>query len=214
MEMFSTQLERVGFKLWESPWALLKREGFSEDIKELTAREIAEIEKIEAKLTTHERERFDQLFEQFMNQPDSPTWIAYSSVLDIGGPEMFDLSEGDRAIVWHWSMKKEPTVLDGALHFDSFKDPMDYDPERKIGGIANHSFIKKSYFEALAAENADWAATVYLPHVRQLCADLNATLLEEEAALERIRDQLTEEIIRVRERRAEQEKQLKLEVEQ
>ena len=42
---------------------------------------------------------------------------------------------------------------------------------------------------------------------------MNATLSEEEAELEQIRDQLTEEIIRVRERRAEHEKQLELEIE-
>jgi hypothetical protein len=42
---------------------------------------------------------------------------------------------------------------------------------------------------------------------------MSATLSEEEAELERIRDQLTEEIMRVRERKAEHEKQLQLEVE-
>jgi len=65
-----------------------------------------------------------------------------------------------------------------------------------------------------ASKDADDAASVFLPHARQLCADMNATLSEEEAELERIRDQLSEEIKRVRERRAEHEKQLELEVEQ
>jgi hypothetical protein len=43
---------------------------------------------------------------------------------------------------------------------------------------------------------------------------MNATLSEEETELERIRDQLTEEIKRVRDRRAEHEKQLEIEIEQ
>jgi hypothetical protein len=42
---------------------------------------------------------------------------------------------------------------------------------------------------------------------------MSATLSEEEAELERIRDQLTEEILRVRERRTEQEMHLEIEVE-
>ena len=72
----------------------------------------------------------------------------------------------------------------------------------------------KSDFEVAAAKAAYHAAAVFLPHARRLCADVNATLLEEEEKLERIREQLTEEIERVRILRLEQEKNLKLEVEQ
>ncbi len=233
MEMFSVQLERVGFKLWEPFWVQLRREGFGElatflestyldtarmeyggilvgGIRELTAREIVELEKILATFTTREEERLEQIF----NAPDSSTWLVRSSVLDIAGSEEIGLPEGARVLVWHWTMEKQPTVLDGALRMDLFSDPTDYDPNRKFGSIGGHTLVIKSDSEAEAARYAEFAATTFLPHVRQLCADMSATLLEEEKELERIRDQLNEEIVRVRERRAEQEKRLKLEVEQ
>ncbi len=116
-------------------------------------------------------------------------------------------------LAWSWSMEKEATVLDGALRVDLFTDPEADEPKHRFGSIGNLGSTWESNFEIAAARAADWAARIFLPHARQLCADLNATLLEEEAALERIRDQLTEEILRVRERRAEQEKKLELEVE-
>jgi hypothetical protein len=136
------------------------------------------------------------------------------SVLDIAGSELFDLPEGDRVLVWNWSMEKRETILDGAVRLDLFTDPADSNSGNRFGSIVGHQVVMKSEFGIEAAEAADRAARVFLPHARQLCADMNATLLEEEVKLERIRDQLTEEIIRVRERRAEQEKQLELEVEQ
>ena len=111
-------------------------------------------------------------------------------------------------------MEKKDTVLDGALRVDLFTDPWASDPNRRFGRIVDLLLTLESNFDVEAARAADWVAAVFLPHARKLCADLNATLLEEEAELERMRDQLNEEIIRVRERRAEQEKRLKLEVEQ
>jgi hypothetical protein len=59
---------------------------------------------------------------------------------------------------------------------------------------------------------ADKTAAVLTPHARQACSDWWTGQLEEEARLEEIRIQLEEEILRVRERRAEHEKRLKLEV--
>jgi hypothetical protein len=52
-----------------------------------------------------------------------------------------------------------------------------------------------------------------LPSAQVQCADLNATLFEEETDLERIREQLTDEIKRIRRLRSEQNRQLELEVE-
>jgi hypothetical protein len=59
---------------------------------------------------------------------------------------------------------------------------------------------------------ADKFAAVLTPHARQACSDWWTGQLEEEARLEEIRTQLEEEILRVRERRAEHEKRLELEV--
>ena len=225
MDKFSAHLERVGFKAWEPVSVRLKQEGFRElgafveplfsqevgrDRGELTARETAELEKILAKLTTHEEARADEIMEAI----ELSTWNVDSNVLDIAGPELKGVSEGDREVVWNWLMEKRDTVLDGALRVDLFTDPWASDPSRRFGRIVDLLLTLESNFDVEAARAADWAAAVFLPHARQLCADMNATLLEEEAKLERIRDQLTEEIIRVRERRAEQEKRLKLEVEQ
>jgi hypothetical protein len=61
---------------------------------------------------------------------------------------------------------------------------------------------------------ADEFAAKLIPHARHMCSDWWSGQLEEEARLEEIQAQLELEIIRVRERRAEQEKLLKLEVEQ
>ena len=111
-------------------------------------------------------------------------------------------------------MSKSPTVLDGALRVDLFTHHKFSNPRRQIGNISQLKLTTKSDFGKRMSKDADLAASIFLPHARQLCADLNATLSEEETELERIRDQLTEEIMRVRERRAKHEMQLKLEVEQ
>ena len=111
-------------------------------------------------------------------------------------------------------MSKIPSVLDGTLRVDLFTHQKFSNPRRRIGHINQLRLTTKSDFRMTASKDADLAASVFLPHARQLCADMNATLSEEEAELERIRDQLTEEIMRVREQRAEHEKQLEIEVEQ
>ena len=56
-------------------------------------------------------------------------------------------------------------------------------------------------------------ARKWLPSAQLQCADMNATLFKEEAELEKIREQLTDEIKRIQRLRLEQEKQLELDVE-
>ncbi len=67
---------------------------------------------------------------------------------------------------------------------------------------------------AIAKQFAEGVAHSLLPGAIWRCHDWDTALKEEKEEIERILVQLNEEIIRVRERRAEQEKQLKLEVEQ
>jgi hypothetical protein len=165
---------------------------------------------IMAKLAPHDRMRVEQIQEEYENA----TWDVESNAMDLGGLELVGGPKGDRILVWNWTMNKRPTILDGALQVDWFGDPWEANSHRRIGGINALWDMLESQFESSTAAAAEQAAALFLPHARQLCADLNATLLKEEAKLERIRDRLTEEIIRVRERRAEQEKQLELEVEQ
>ena len=226
MEKFSAHLKRVGFTAWEPLGARLKRAGF-EELGAWWARiwplltdegrwlipglETAELEKVMAKLAPEDRARVEQIEEDYENA----TWDVEMKVVDYGESEQIvGAVKGDRIIVWSLTMNKRPTVLDGALRKDGFQYPSDRNPLRRVGGIHHTGMMEKSKFGTKAAELTDLAAALFLPHARQLCADINATLLEEEAKLERIRDQLTEEIIRVRERRVEQEKRLKLEVEQ
>ena len=220
MEIFSAHLERVGFKLWEPYSVRLERAGFRElgswwasisalGVTRLNEREAAELEEIMAKLTPRDRARAEQI----LVESKHATWAVESSVLDI--PDSFKVRrpKGGKRIAWSWTMSKFPSVIDGTLRVDSFTHHKFSKPRRQIGHINQLRLTTKSNFGTRASKDADFAASVFLPHVRQLCADVNATLSEEEAALERIRDQLTEEIIRVRERRAEQGKQLQLEVE-
>jgi hypothetical protein len=219
MDIFSAHLKRVGFKAWEPLSARLEREGFRE-LGALWERSLypyvalfdeREEAKIISKLTTHKEARYWQILEEFQQA----TWIAHSSVLDIAAaPELDAVPTGDRVLAWSWKIQKRATVLDGAVRLDLFSDPLGSDLNDRFGSISGHLLMTKSKFEIEAAETADWAARVFLPHARQLCAGMNAALLEEEADLERLRDHLTDKIIRVRERRAEQEKRLNLEVEQ
>lgn len=221
LEKFSAHLERVGFKLWEPFPARLERAGFEElgawwaritalRVTTLNAREAAEFEEIMAELTPQDRARAEQI----RMESQRATWVVESRVLEIPEPFRIRRPKGERKIVWSWTMRKLPSVLDGVLRVDLFTHHKFSDPRRRIEHINQLRLTTKSDFGMTASRDADLAASIFLPHVRQLCADMNATLLEEEAELERIRDQLTEEIIRVREQRAEQEKQLEIEVEQ
>ncbi len=221
MEKFSAHLERVGFKLWEPFPARLERAGFGElgawwarievlSVTSLNEREAAELEKIMAKLTPHDRARA----EQTRVESKQATWSVESSVLDI--PDTFRVGrpKGGRRLAWSWSMSKFPSILDGNLRIDLFTHHKFSNSRRRIGHINQLRITTKSNFGSRASKDAALAASIFLPHVRKLCADMNATLSEEEAELERIRDQLTEEIMRIRERRIEQEKYLEVEIEQ
>jgi hypothetical protein len=66
----------------------------------------------------------------------------------------------------------------------------------------------------LMVEITEDLAKLWLPSARNQCADINGTLLEEEAKIEKIREKLTKEMERVQRLRREQEKHLKIEVEQ
>jgi hypothetical protein len=220
LEKFSAHLERVGFKLWEPFWARLERAGFRElgawwaristlGVTELNAREAAELEKIMAKLTPQDWARAKQIGVESRQA----TWAVESTVVDI--PDSFRIGQKRvRRLAWSWTMSKFPSILDGALRVDLFTHNEFSNPRRRVGHINQLRLTTKSDFESTASKDADFAASFFLPHARHLCADMNAILSGEEAGLERIRDQLTEEIIRVRERRTEEEKHLEIEVEQ
>jgi hypothetical protein len=119
---------------------------------------------------------------------------------------------GRESAFWSFSMEAQLEPGDGIIPLTrNFTSLGDKRVEiRWLAGLMRAFPIDNT--AAIAKQFAEGAARALLPGAHWRCQ--NAALLKEEAELERIRDQLTEEIIRVRERRAEQEKQLKLEVEQ
>jgi hypothetical protein len=134
-----------------------------------------------------------------------PSWVVHS--------DSIEAPNGN--IAWSILMRRLPTITDeGALLFRKFSfieengRPMELENFTLLGVIRPHEI------DDHLLEFSESLVRIRVNTVQNQCADMGTTLLEEEAELEGIRDQLTEEIIRVRERRAEQEKQLELEVEQ
>ena len=116
--------------------------------------------------------------------------------------------------VWHVAMYAQPELGDGVILFTRNFISLGGKRVEYAGFVALSEVFPINSAAALAKDFAEGAADALLSGAHRRCQDMNVTLLEEEAQLERMRDQLTEEIIRVRERRAEQEKRLKLQVEQ
>jgi hypothetical protein len=114
--------------------------------------------------------------------------------------------------VWSISMEAQPELGDGNMLLT--RNFISRGSKRVeilwLAGLTDVFSINNA--AALAKQFAEGAADALLPGAHWRCQ--NAALLKEEAELERIRDQLTREIIEAREGRAEQEKQLKIEVEQ
>ncbi len=129
-------------------------------------------------------------------------WEVYTQVKPLGNGQL----------VWSFVFLPVPGVSDGVARFSTFS--------RVMRG-ARIEFNSTHYLNAFPASEypiqavlaADQLAQLYLPTALQQCSELTRTLEAEEARLEGIRETLSEEIIRVRRARAEQEKRLELEVE-
>jgi hypothetical protein len=129
-------------------------------------------------------------------------WEAYTQVRPLGNGQL----------IWSFAFLPMPGVSDGAVHFSTFSS---------VTRDGRVEFNSTHYLKAFTVADfpievvlaADQLAQLYLPSALQRCSELANTLEAEEARLERIRESLTEEIIRVRRARAAQQKQLELEVE-
>jgi hypothetical protein len=129
-------------------------------------------------------------------------WEAYTQVRSIGSGQL----------IWSFAFLPMPGVSDGAVRFSTFS---------RVTRGGRVEFNSTHYLKAFPVTDfpiqvvlaADQLAQLYLPSAVQRCSDLAKTLEAEEARLERIRESLSEEIIRVRRARAAQEKRLELEVE-
>jgi len=114
---------------------------------------------------------------------------------------------------WSFSMEAQLEPGDGIIPFTrNFTSLGDKRVEiRWLVGLMRAFPIDNA--AAIAKQFAEGAAHALLPGARWRCHVRNTVLEEKKEELERIRAQLTEEIAGVRGRRAEQEKQLELEVE-
>jgi hypothetical protein len=152
------------------------------------------------KLRTH----LDQLGFRIVYETESANWVLYSNAVELP----------DKQIFWSISMQKLPTVTDDGILL--------FRPGAVITkGGRSVEFTSTSHLVVTRPDEIDDAiagvsndiAKKWLPSAQVQCADLNATLFEEETELERIREQLTDEIKRIRRLRSEQNRQLELEVE-
>jgi len=85
----------------------------------------------------------------------------------------------------------------------------------RFGGLVDYGILfesSMSELDAVVRGLADKFAALLTPHARHACSDWWNGQREEELRLEAIRSELEEEILRVRERRAESEKRLQLEL--
>jgi hypothetical protein len=121
---------------------------------------------------------------------------------------------GRESAFWSFSMEAQLEQGDGIIPFTrNFTSLGDKRVEvRWLVGLMRAFPIDNA--AAIAKQFAEGAAHALLPGARWRCHDRNTVLEEKKEELERIRAQLNEEITGVRGRRAKQEKQLKLEVEQ
>lgn len=117
---------------------------------------------------------------------------------------------------------KDPSVAHGLIHMRTFADFIGR-AVRTSHGVPGELIDYQLLFEQPVVEMpyftrrlADDFAAKLLPHARHMCRDWSTGQLEEEARLERVREELTDEIKRIRKERAEleQRKRLKLEIEE
>ena len=133
-----------------------------------------------------------------------PTWVAHTQVIRLP----------DRSVVWSYRMRKLASIAGGEISLENFSDPTKPELKQRFGEIGAIKHTSEARFGDEAMKAANWAAQVYLERAHDLCRDLDATSREEEARLVRVRDQLRDEIERVREERAiRQQRRLELEVE-
>jgi len=150
------------------------------------------------------RRHLNQVGFKIVYETESTNWVLFSNAVELP----------NKLIFWSLSMQKLPTITDD--------DALLFRPGSVIT-IEGHpiQFTSTSLLvvaqpdeiDDMMVEISNDFATKWLPSAQRRCADMNATLFEEEAELEKIREKLTDEIKRIQRLRLEQEKQLELEVE-
>jgi hypothetical protein len=152
------------------------------------------------------RRHLDQVgFKTVRETGSLPNWVLYSNSQELP----------DKRVVWSLSMQKVPTITDESLllfqRFSTFSSPGRPD---EFSSTSFLKIVRHHEIDDLMVEITEDLAKLWLPSARNQCADINGTLLEEEAKIEKIREKLTKEMERVRRLRRELERHLEIEVEQ
>ncbi len=153
------------------------------------------------------RESFAEQLERVGFSVTLPTsqlfgWEAYTQVRQIGGSRL----------VWSVVFLPMPRVSDGIVHFSALLG-LDRGKRVELGSTHYLETFPASKFPLQAVVLAERLGELHLPMAHRLCDELASSLEAEEVQLERIREALHEEIIRVRRARDEQQKRLELDVE-
>jgi len=128
------------------------------------------------------------------------------------------LDAGSNAAAWTILVRAVPEIGDGAIQFTTIQKTVDGREDLFSGMQSLHLFGKKEATET-AWNAASGIARELLPAANRRCDDIDAALEEAELRLEQLRNELTEEIERVRKEKAQRReeasrgKQLVIEVE-
>ena len=135
---------------------------------------------------------------------ESTNWVLYSNSVELPNKRIF----------WSLSMQKLPTITDdGALRFRPGSVITRGGRPLQFTSTSLLVVAQPDEIDGMMVDISNDFARKWLPSSQLQCADMNATLFKEEAELEKIREQLTDEIKRIQKLRSEQEKQLELDVE-
>jgi hypothetical protein len=150
------------------------------------------------------REHLSQVGFAITYETESANWVLYSNAVELPNKRIF----------WSLSMQKLPTITDdGTLLFRPGSVITKKGHPIQFTSTSHLVIAWPDEIDEMVLEISNDFARKWLPSAQSRCADMDATLLEEEAGLEEIREQLTEEIQRIQRLRSEQEKQLEIEVE-
>ena len=163
------------------------------------------------------------------------SWAAhtYSALLDAQGFEIVDdpeaaywsvtttamrSAQNRRVMIWHTSFRERPRVVGRRIVIGPHMTiPVTATAQADMEDLREFNNFGEIFlrdFAATAAYIAEQNARLFGRRALRYCTDLPFALREEEGRLERLREELSEEIHRVREgrRRATQRKRLELEV--
>jgi hypothetical protein len=127
------------------------------------------------------------------------------------------METGPDSAVWTILVRAVPEIGDGSIQFTTVRRAFN-GREGAFSGMQSLRAFSKSEAPEAALLAAAGIATELLPAAHRRCSDIDGTLMEAGNQLEELQKELTDEILRVRQQRAERkkagrQKQLAIEVE-